>query len=91
MTRQSLITYLRIDHSFYPSTKFKLACAQVHCRRQFSIYSGFKKHLICVHERDVSESGDSSNLVNESFQANFHVHEDIYRTSSNKCQAQPRG
>lgn len=72
MTCQSLITHLRIDHSFYPSTRFKLVCAQDCCRRQFSTYSGLKKHLLTVHERNVSESGDASNSGSQSFQANFH-------------------
>ena len=47
---QSLVTHLRIDHSFYPSRRFKLVCAQDRCRRQFLSYSGFKKHLMRVHE-----------------------------------------
>lgn len=60
---QSSITHLRIDHSFYPSTRFKLLCAQEHCRLQFSTYSGFKKHLSSVHEKDFSQSGDVANSV----------------------------
>ncbi len=67
---QSLITHLRIDHSFYPSTRFKLVCSQDRCRRQFSTYSGFKKHLVSAHEKDSCQSGDATN--SESFQANFH-------------------
>lgn len=53
---QSLISHLRLDHSFYPSTRFKLVCAQDRCRGQFSTYSGFKKHLISSHEKDSSFS-----------------------------------
>ncbi|CAI5668325.1 unnamed protein product [Oreochromis niloticus] len=54
---QLLITHLRLDHSFYPSTRFKLVCAQDRCRRQFSTYSGFKKHLV-VHEKEFCQSVD---------------------------------
>lgn len=68
-TSQCLITHLRICHSFYPSTRFKLVCAQDHCRRQFSTFSGFKKHLISVHDKDC-QSGDAE--TSESFQADFH-------------------
>ena len=51
---QSLITYLIIDHSFY--LRFKLVCSQDRCRRQFSTYSGFKKH-----EKDSCQSSDAAN------------------------------
>ena len=71
---QSLISHLRLDHSFYPSTRFKLVCAQDRCRRQFSTYSGFKKHLISSHEKDSSQSGDAE--IPESFQTNFHMLQD---------------
>jgi len=71
---QELITHLRIEHSFYPSTRFKLVCAQDRCRRQFSTYSGLKKHLIRVHERSICKSGDAAN--SESFQANFQSQRD---------------
>lgn len=50
-TCQSLVSHLRMDHSFYPSSRFKLVCAQDRYRRQFLSYSGFKKHLNSVHER----------------------------------------
>ena len=71
---QSLISHLRLDHSFYPSTRFKLVCAQDRCRRQFSTYSGFKKHLISSHENDSCQNGDAASP--ESFQTNFHMLQD---------------
>ncbi|XP_023821499.1 uncharacterized protein LOC101158135 isoform X1 [Oryzias latipes] len=66
VTCKSLTIHLRLDHSFYPSTRFKLLCAQGCFRRQFSTYSGFKKHLETVH-RDKLQSGNSANL--EPFEA----------------------
>lgn len=56
---QSLISHLRLDHSFYPSTRFKLVCAQDCCRRQFSTYSGLKKHLISSHNTYSCQSADA--------------------------------
>jgi len=48
----SLIAHLRVTHSFYPSLKFKLLCAQSGCSRQFCSYSGFRKHLNRFHAVD---------------------------------------
>lgn len=81
VTCQSLISDLRIDHSFYPSTRVKLICAQGCCRWMLSIYSGLKKHLSSVHERDVSESGDALNSFSPRYSRNWR----------NKCQANLRG
>lgn len=71
---QSLISHLRLDHSFYPSTRFKLVCAQSYCKRQFSTYSGFKKHLISSHKKDSCQNGDAARP--ESFQADFKMFQD---------------
>lgn len=68
---QSLISHLRLDHSFYPSTKFKLVCAQDGCRRQFSTYSGLKKHLLGYHNPDSRSSVEAERP--ESFQSNFQM------------------
>lgn len=68
------ICQARLDHSFYPSTRFKLVCAQDRCRCQFSTYSGLKKHLLSSHEKDSSESGDAA--MPESSQTNFHMLQD---------------
>lgn len=68
-TSQALISHLRLGHSFYPSTKFKLACSQDGCGRQFSTYSGLKKHLNSVHGEDSCQSGDAE--TSESFQDDF--------------------
>ena len=66
---QALISHLRLGHSFYPSTKFKLACSQDGCRRQSTTYSGLKKHLNSAHDKDSCQSGDVE--MSESFQADF--------------------
>lgn len=55
----SLISHLRLSHSFYPSLKFKLLCAQEGCCRQFCTYSGFRKHLNSTHVTDVSAACNS--------------------------------
>ncbi|CAI5662779.1 unnamed protein product [Oreochromis niloticus] len=68
-TSQALISHLRLGHSFYPSTKFKLACSQDGCSCQFTTYSGLKKHLNSVHDEDCCQSGDAE--PSESFQADF--------------------
>ncbi|MCI4384583.1 hypothetical protein PGIGA_G00040440, partial [Pangasianodon gigas] len=49
----SLISHLRLTHSFYPSLKFKL-CAQSGCSRHFCTYSGFRKHLNSAHVTESS-------------------------------------
>ena len=77
-TCQSLVSHLRMDHSFYPSSRFKLVCAQDRCRRQFLSYSGLKKHLNSVHERDLCQSGDAANSqsclpICHSLQGTSHV------------------
>lgn len=68
ITSQALISHLRLGQSFYPSTKFKLVCSQESCRRQFTTYPGFRKHLNSVHNKDSNQSGDA---VTESFQDDF--------------------
>lgn len=45
----SLISHLRFQHGFYPTSKCRLVCAQHGCRKQFSTYSGFRKHLDNIH------------------------------------------
>lgn len=55
-------------HSFYPSSRFRLVCAQDGCRRQFSTYSGFRKHLITAHEKDMRQVGEEPNLEGHSSQ-----------------------
>lgn len=58
-TSKALISHLRIGHSFYPSTKFKLSCSQDACRRQFSTYAGLIKHLNTVHGNDFCHGDDA--------------------------------
>lgn len=55
---QSLTYNLRNEHSFYPSTKFRLVSAQDGCRWQFSTYSGFRKHLNSIH-KDIGKVVDA--------------------------------
>ncbi len=54
----SLIAHLRVAHSFYPSLKFRLLCAQSGCSRQFCSYSGFRKHLNNCHVVDACPAFD---------------------------------
>lgn len=68
-TCQTLISHLRLNHSFYPTTKFKLFCAQDGCRRQFSTYAGLRKHLNTVHDRECS---DNAALSTESRQGTLN-------------------
>lgn len=66
-----LIAHLRVEHSFYPSLRFRLLCAQSGCNRQFCSYSGFRKHLNSFHVVDASPTFDlpsgelSSQIVND--------------------------
>lgn len=83
---QSLITHLRIDHSFYPSTRYKLVCAQYRCRRQFSTFSGFKKHLISVHEKDCFNSADAES--SEPSQVHFNNPQDAELAGISAMQSQ---
>lgn len=82
---QSLISHLRLDHSFY--CRFKLVCAQDRCRHQFSTYSGFKKHLISSHEKDSCQSGDAARP--ESFQPNFHMLQDTSEVAGTSVMQNP--
>lgn len=68
-TSQLLISHLRLNHSYNPNTKFKLFCAQDGCRRQFSTYSGLRKHLNTVHQRESSQDNEASSSA--SFQSTF--------------------
>ena len=79
ISSQALISHLRLGHSFYPSTKFKLACSQESCRRQFTSFSGFKKHLNSVHDEDCCQSGDAE--TSESFQDDFFIQDEVAETS----------
>ncbi len=45
----SLISHLKCEHGFYPTSKCRLVCSQQHCRKQFSTYAGFRKHLGKIH------------------------------------------
>lgn len=81
---QSLSSHLRLDHSFYPSTRF----TQNHCRRQFLTYSGFKKHLISSHEKDSCQSGDAPKPV--SSQTHFHMLQDTSEVAGTSVMQNPR-
>lgn len=71
---QSLTFHLRVDHSFCPSTRLKLVCAQGHCRCPFSTYSDFQKPSVGSHEKDSCQSGDAAR--SESFPNNFQMLQD---------------
>lgn len=60
---QLLLTHLRTHHGFYPSSKFRLICAQGSCRRQFSTFSGFRKHLNTSHQNDFSSTETITSLA----------------------------
>ena len=86
-TSQALISHLRLGHSFYPSTKFKLACSQDGCRRQSTTYSGLKKHLNSAHDKDSCQSGDVE--MSESFQADFDSLQDTIEVEGTRVMQSP--
>ena len=87
-TSQALISHLRLGHSFYPSTKFKLACSQDVCRRQSTTYSGLKKHLNSAHDKDSCQSGDVEMSVISGW---FWQFTRYYCGWGNMCHAEPWG